>query len=116
MKYMFLLYDKPEIDPKLEEEEMPLWFEYTKKLQDAGVLIGGEALEGISTATTIRGKAAKGYEMFDGPFAETKEVLSGYYIIDVDNLDEAAKWASQVPHVAHGGTVEIRPVFEMPDE
>jgi hypothetical protein len=115
MKYMLMLYDAPEIDPKLEEEEFPLWMEYTQKLKEAGALLGGEALEGTDTATTVRGKPGKGFDLIDGPFAETKEVLSGFFMIEAENLDEATKWASQAPHVGHGGTVEIRPILEMPD-
>ena len=116
MKYIFLLYDLPQIDPALEEAEFPQWIEYTRKLQEAGAMLGGEALEGIQTATTVRGNKGKGYDLIDGPFSETKEVLSGYYLIEAANLDEATKWAAQAPHVQHGGTVEVRPIMEIPEE
>lgn len=116
MKYMLMLYDAPEIDPKLEEAEFPQWMEYTRKLQEAGALLGGEALEGIETATTVRGNNSAGYDLIDGPFAETKEILSGFYMIEAANLDDATTWAAQAPHVQHGGTVEIRPIMEIPEE
>ena len=116
MRYMLMLYDAPEIDPKLEEAEFPQWMEYTRKLSEAGAMLGGEALEGIDTATTVRGNGSRGYDLYDGPFAETKEVLSGFYMIEAANLDDAVKWASQAPHVQHGGTVEVRPIMEMPEQ
>lgn len=112
---MLLLYDVPEIDPKTEEAEFPQWMEYTVKLREAGAMLGGEALEGVDSATTLRGNQSKGYDLTDGPFAETKEILSGFYMIEAANLDEATQWASQAPHVQHGGTVEIRPVMEIPE-
>jgi len=115
MKYMLLLYDVPEIDPALEEAEFPQWMEYDRKLHEAGAMLGGEALEGVGTATTLRGTKSKGHTLIDGPFAETKEILSGFYMIDVANLDEAISWAKQAPHVQHGGTVEIRPIMEIPE-
>lgn len=116
MKYMFLLYDAPEIDPQIEEAELPQWFDYTRMLQEAGVMLGGEALENVGTATTVRGNMSKGYNLLDGPFTETKEVLSGFYMIEAKDLDEATHWAAKAPHVQHGGAVEIRPIMEMPEE
>lgn len=80
----------------------------------AGVLGGGEALEPTTTATTVHVKGgAKGGEVVttDGPFAETKEVLGGFYLLDCANLDEALKWAAQIPGAWHG-KVEVRPVID----
>ncbi len=80
----------------------------------AGVLGGGEALEPSTTATTVHVKGgAKGGEVVttDGPFAETKEVLGGFYLLDCANLDEALKWAAQIPGAWHG-KVEVRPVID----
>ena len=75
----------------------------------AGVLRGGEALRDTSTATTIQ--AADGKVLTtDGPFAETKEQLGGFYIVECDDLDTAIHWASQIPHP--GGRIEVRPVME----
>jgi hypothetical protein len=115
MKYMLMLYDAPEIDPKLEEEEFPQWMEYTQKLKESR---GASRRRGPGRNRYRHhrsGKSRQGYDLIDGPFAETKEVLSGFYMIEAENLDEATKWASQAPHVGHGGTVEIRPILEMPD-
>ena len=73
---------------------MPRWFEYTQALQDAGVMRAGEALHGADTATTVRVRDGERLAS-DGPFAETKEVLGGYYVIDVADLDAALAWAER---------------------
>jgi hypothetical protein len=114
MRYMLLIYDAPKVDSKLEEEEFPQWMKYARKLRSAGALLGGEELEGTDSAKTIRGASGNGYDLIDGPFTETKEVLSGFFMIETGNIDEALKWASQAPHVVRGGTVEVRPILEMP--
>jgi len=75
----------------------------------AGVIGGGEALQDIATATTIRDVDGKDV-ITDGPFAETKEQLGGFYILDCADLDEALKWAAKIPHP--GGCVEVRPVID----
>jgi hypothetical protein len=75
----------------------------------AGVVAGGEALQATSTATTIRDKNGSDV-ITDGPFAETKEQLGGFYLIDAANLDEALKWAAKIPHP--GGCIEVRPVVD----
>ncbi len=79
----------------------------------AGVLTGGEALQPTPTATTIQVKGGKGGELItaDGPFAETKEVLGGFYLLDCKDLDEAIRWAAQIPGAWHG-RVEVRPVID----
>jgi len=79
----------------------------------AGVLVGGEALQPTPTATTIQVKGGKGGEMLtaDGPFAETKEVLGGFYLLECKDLDEAIRWAAQIPGAWHG-RVEVRPVID----
>jgi len=75
----------------------------------AGVLGGGEALQDTGTATTIRD--VDGSDVItDGPFAETKEQLGGFYFLDVDNLDDALKWAAKIPHP--GACIELRPVID----
>ncbi len=80
----------------------------------AQVIQGGAALQPISTATTISVKGGKGGDLVttDGPFAETKEVLGGFYLLEANDLDEAIKWASQIPGAWHG-RIEIRPVLPM---
>jgi hypothetical protein len=75
-----------------------------------GVLRGGEGLQGIETATSLRMKAGK-VETMDGPFAETKEHLGGYYVIEVADLDAALKYAAQIPSAAFG-TIEVRPLMD----
>lgn len=79
----------------------------------AGVIGGGEALQPTPTATTIHVKGGKGGELLttDGPFAETKEVLGGFYLLDCADLDEAIQWAAQIPGAWHG-RVEVRPVID----
>jgi hypothetical protein len=79
----------------------------------AGVLSGGEALQPTATATTVHVKGGKGGEVIttDGPFAETKEVLGGFYLLDAADLDEAIRWAAQIPGAWHG-RVEVRPVID----
>ena len=75
----------------------------------AGVLSGGEALQDTGMSTTIRD--VDGTDVItDGPFAETKEQLGGFYFLDVENLDEALKWAAKIPHPA--GCIELRPVVD----
>ena len=91
---------------------MPKWFAYTEELQSAGVLLGGEPLHGVDDATTVR--VSDGQTLTtDGPFAETKETLGGYYMIDVATLDEALGWAAKMPNVGYG-SVEVRPIMELP--
>ena len=79
----------------------------------AGVIGGGEALQPTPTATTIHVRGGKGGELVtaDGPFAETKEVLGGFYLLDCADLDEAIRWAAQIPGAWHG-RVEVRPVID----
>jgi hypothetical protein len=80
----------------------------------AGVIRGGAALQPTSTATTIEVQGGKGGDVIttDGPFAETKEVLGGFYLLEASDLDEAIKWASQIPGAWHG-RIEIRPVLPL---
>jgi hypothetical protein len=80
----------------------------------AAVLRGGNALQPTSTATTVRVQGGKGGDIVtsDGPFAETKEVLGGYYILECADLDEALGWAAQIPG-AWRGSIEVRPILEM---
>jgi hypothetical protein len=110
-QYILLIYAPTEGGPSPEEmeAEMPRWFSYTQELQDAGVMRAGEALQPTDTATTVRVRDGQRLTT-DGPFAETKEVLGGYYIIDVADLDAALAWAERIPSVGYG-SVEVRPVM-----
>jgi hypothetical protein len=108
---MLLIYSPTEGGPSPEEAqaELPRWFEYTQQLQESGAMVAGDALESVTTATTVRVRDGERLTT-DGPFAETKEVLGGYYIIDVADLDAALSWAERIPSVGYG-SVEVRPVM-----
>jgi hypothetical protein len=112
MRYMCLIYG-PDNDEGTEQEwrEISAAYEaFGKAATEAGVIRGGDALQGASTATTVRVRNDETLTT-DGPFAETKEVLGGYYELDCKDLDEAIKWASQIPG-AKSGSVEVRPIME----
>jgi hypothetical protein len=111
MQYMLLIYGDPaEAPPEAQsEEQMQRWFQYTQELQDAGAIKAGDALEPVNTATTVRVRNDETL-LTDGPFAETKEILGGYYIIDVPDLDAAIGWAAKMPNIRYG-SVEVRPVM-----
>ena len=112
-QYMLLIYVPTEGGPSPEEQaaEGPRWFEYTEGLRSAGVHIAGDALQGRETATTVRVRDGE-TQITDGPFAETKELLGGYYLIDVPDLDAALEHAARIPSVGRG-SVEIRPVMDL---
>ena len=88
------------------------WTDYARDLTAAGKNLGGERLHPISSATTVRVKNGQRL-LSDGPFAETKEQLGGYFLIEAENLDEAIEWASKMPNVAYGGSTEVRPIWDM---
>jgi hypothetical protein len=93
-------------------KRMQEWGQYTGELQGSGKMAGGERLRPAATATTVRLKEGQRL-LSDGPFAETKEQLGGFFIVDAKDLDEAVEWASKMPHLVDGGSVEVRPVWEM---
>ena len=107
MKYLLLLYAAPENMPE-PGSQMDRWMGVTEEMAKEGVFVAGDALEDIATATTLRDGT-----ITDGPFAETKEILNGYYIVDVSDLDAATDWSRKLP-IADYGSVEIRPIREMP--
>lgn len=113
MKYLLLIASDPSIPSPAPgdsdfDEYMAAWSAYTQDLTDAGVNLGGEALQGAETATTVRHEGGA-TTVVDGPFAELKEHLGGYYVIDVDTLDDALEWARRLP--VGTGAVEVRPIF-----
>ena len=116
MKYALFLYDSPTDGPAPGtpemDAEMQQWFDYTDELQTAGKYLGGEALLPTETATTVRVRDGKTITV-DGPFAETKESLGGFYLIEAADLDEAIAWAAKIPSAPHG-SVEIRPIMDIP--
>ena len=119
MKYLALIYSAPTNEPDPVpgtpefEAMMEPWRQVTQTYVDAGVMLGGEALMPVETATSIRVRDGK-TETMDGPFAETKEQLGGYYMFECKDLDEALHYAAMIP-AAKNGTVELRPVMELPD-
>ncbi len=112
MKYLVLIYDAESKWAQMAKSDndamMAAYFKYTEALKAAKVFVAGDALQPVSTATTVRVRNGKTVNT-DGPFAETKEQLGGYYLIDVANLDEALKWAAQCPS-ASIGSIEVRPL------
>ena len=116
-KYAALIYSDAAAEGQGTPEEwaaiMAEYTEFGDAAGAAGIVAGGEALEPTATATTIRIQGGKGGDVMttDGPFAETKEVLGGFYLLDCDNLDDALKWASQIPGAWYG-SVEVRPVVD----
>lgn len=114
-QYMLLIYAPRDGGPPPDEmaAEMPRWFEYTAALRESGAMVAGEALEPTAAATTVRVRDGETV-ISDGPFAETKEALGGYYLVDVPDLDAALEWAARIPNVGYG-SIEVRPVVVFPD-
>ena len=115
MRYMLLIYSGVGAGPEPNSEEamaeMQEWFAYTESLEEAGVLLGGDPLHPAQSAVTVRAHDGA-VETTDGPFAETKEILGGYYIIEVDSAEEAIAWGSKIPTVRYG-SIEVRRVLEI---
>lgn len=118
MQYLLLIYDNEKIWADMSPAESGKLFgeymQFTKEIRESGHLIAGEALQPVHTATTVRTREGK-TAMTDGPFAETREQLGGFYLINAKDLDEATKIAARIPS-ARVGSVEVRPVqvFEGP--
>jgi hypothetical protein len=114
MRYLCLIYDeekKIEGMSKTESDQfMGEYFAFTDDIKKKGQYIGGEALQPVQTATTVRVRNGK-ISTTDGPFAETKEQLGGYYLINARDLNDAIQVAAKIPS-ARLGTVEVRPVVE----
>jgi hypothetical protein len=114
MQYILLIYgnEKAWFDmPKAEMEKgYQAYMDFSEELVKSGCMRGGSELKPIATATTVQVKNGK-TTLTDGPYAETKEQLGGYFVIDVPTLDEALKWAAKCPGASHG-IVEVRPLTE----
>jgi len=114
MQYLILIYSDEKADADASKEESDAWmgeyYAYTEALQKASVMVGGEALHPTSTATTVRVQNGKKITTH-GPFAETKEQLGGYYLLNCKDLDEAIEWGAQCPG-ARAGSIEVRPVVD----
>lgn len=114
MKYMLLIYGAEDAwTPEEREACMIESMGICKELEAAGKWIAASPLHSVQTATSVRVREGR-RQIMDGPFAETTEQLGGYYIIDVENLDEAIAIATRLPP-AKKGTVEIRPLFDLPN-
>jgi hypothetical protein len=113
MQYLLLLYGTESPTPPTPEEigeEINAYNAYTDDMRSSGAYVGGEALHPVNTATTVRVQNGKTVTT-DGPFAETKEQLGGYYVVEAKNLDEAIAWAAKCP-AANNGSVEVRPIID----
>ncbi len=112
MQYMLLIYGDQNGWERLSEAErgemMQAYGSFSQELRDSGSLVAGDALEPTETATTVRVRDDETLTT-DGPFAETKEQLGGYYLVEADSLDEAIGWAAKIPGARYG-SVEVRPV------
>ena len=113
MLHALLIYgdpaDAPDDASPEGQRQFQHWMSYTQELAESGALKGGEALEPTQTATTVRVRAGETL-LTDGPFAETKEVLGGFYLVEAPDLDAALALAARIPAVRMGGSVEVRPV------
>lgn len=115
MKYMLLIYGAQDAQPQTEEavqRVMDEYWAYEKAVADAGVRIASDALQGVETATTVQVRDDGERVVTDGPFAETREILGGYYLLDVPDLDAALDWAARCPGAKYGSKIEVRPVME----
>lgn len=112
MKYALLIYGDESVWASMPQAEMEKIYAehgaYGVAMTEAGVLRGGEELQPVATATSLRFANGRP-KTVDGPFAETKEQLGGFYVIEVDTLDQALEWAAKMPGMSHG-TVEVRPL------
>ncbi len=114
MKYMLLIYANEAgmpTDPAVAGQVLGAYAAYTQALTDAGIRIASDRLRPTAMSTTVKVKDGQ-TKVLDGPYAETKEQLGGFYMIDVPDLDAAISWAARCPGAAHG-TVEVRPIWEM---
>jgi len=116
MQYLLMLHlDEtawPQMTPAEQQQGAAAYAAFTEALSAQGALAGSNRLQPSSTATTVRLADGKP-QVLDGPFADSKEQVGGYYLIDVPDLDAAIAWAARCPTASHG-TVEIRPVWAMP--
>ncbi len=115
MQYLLLIYDRESDWAALPEPEKGKVFQeygvFTQAIRDSGHYVGGNPLQPVSTATTVRVRNGKPTTT-DGPFAETREQLGGYYLIEAKDLDEATGIAARIPS-ARMGSIEVRPIMSM---
>jgi len=115
MQYLLMLYaaesEAAQRTPDEMQARIAAYGAYTRALDEAGVLVGRDRLQPVASATTVRVADGK-TEVLHGPYADTREQLGGYYLIDVADLDVAISWATRCPGASHG-SVEVRPVWKM---
>ena len=115
MKFMLLIYSDDVAMQKMTQADGQqihgAYMAYTEALQQAGALVGGDRLQRASAATTVRITDGK-TQVLNGPYAETREQLGGYYLIEAPDLDAALSWASRCPGASYGA-MEVRPLWEM---
>jgi hypothetical protein len=115
-QYMLLIYDDPSVWQSMSEEErnavMGEYFAYTNELREAGAYVAGDALQPTATAKSVRLRDGERLTT-DGPFAETKETLGGYYLVEVASDQKAIDWAAKIPSARYG-TIEVRPIVVYP--
>lgn len=115
MKYMLMIFGNEAAQQAATKEQtaqmMAAYGAYAEALGKAGVMAGGERLQPVATATTVRVANGK-TEVLNGPYAETREQLGGFFLIDVPDLDAALSWAARCPGASHGA-LEVRPIWSM---
>ena len=114
MRYLLLIYtpekEQAKMTPAQQQDMMDGYNKFTEDLMGAKAMLGGDALQPTTTATTVRVRGGK-TATTDGPFAETKEQLGGFYLVEAKNLDAAVKWAAKIPGAKHGA-IEVRPIMD----
>jgi len=117
MEYIFQLFADEKQWPRLSAEESQrvagAYQAYNQALREAGVYVGSNRLEPTTTATTVQVTSDGKTSVLDGPYADTKEQLGGYFVVDVPDLDAALSWAARCPGATHG-IIEVRPIMEVP--
>ena len=115
MQYLLMLYSDPagfaQMSPAEQQQAMGAYTAYTEALKNAGAYVGSNRLQPVSAATTVRVANGKS-QVLNGPFADSKEQLGGYFLIEATDLDSALSWAARCPGAAHGA-IEVRPVWTM---
>jgi hypothetical protein len=115
MQYLLLLHANESgftnMTPEQQQQGMAAYMAYSQALVEAGAMKGSNRLRPVATATTVRVVDGK-TQVLDGPFADSKEQLGGYFLIDVPDLDAALAWAARCPGASHGA-VEVRPIWDM---
>ena len=115
MQYMLLIHDDPSAWAGMSEEQvngvMGEYFAFSQAIRDEGIMVAGDALQGREAAQTVRVREGQRI-VADGPFAETKEIIGGYYVVDCETPEQALDAAARIPS-ARFGAIEVRPIAQM---